>query len=307
VPTGTVVAVEGREVTINLGAVHGLQLRDKISMQLGDVLVVGGEEDTLRPRVVVAAVVELWKDRARLRTGVNEVVKVGMFARPTFDESTKSRVAPPRVAEVWELRLFGRPMFNLGEVGGGLLAEASIGRRSSMWHYGAALNPVGVGGDAKNGATLPWAGYVFGAFDSKAFSAGLGVGAQTVNFAQVETGSGLGVVQLLRLGSVDGLHLGVRSSVVIFHSETEFATLDIQGQLAVGEAAWLLLRGGGGSVGYGYGEVALRSLMRGNGGPGSFFFEVSVGGSALIRDTCEFCTTQVVGGPMVGLGGEWRF
>lgn len=211
----------------------------------------------------------------------------------------------------------GRPMFSIGRLGGGLLAEASVGRRTALWHYGAALNPVGVGGDDQDGVTAPWAGYVFGAFDSKSFSAGLGLGAQTVHDTVVEKGSGLGIVQLLRLGSVDGLQLAARSSVVVFRSKTEFATLDMQGQLAVSEAAWLLFRGGGGSVGYGFGEVALRSLTRGNGGPGSFFLEVAVGGSVVVEASCrplttavnqvEPCTDQVVAGPMLGLGGEWRF
>ncbi len=313
---GTVVKVVDRDVFVSIGASEGLTLRDKVAIYDGDSLVVGGEQDMNRRRVVVGPVVELWRDRARIRIGVNEYVQVGAQARLTREPATKSRVAPPRVPGVWELRALARPMFSLGSVGGGVLAELSLGRRTENWHYGAALNPVGIGADDADGATFPWSGYVFGAFDSKAFSAGLGFGGQSVNNTDVETGSGLSIVQLLRLGAVDGLHLAARSSVVIFRSTTNFASLEMQGQLAVGDASWLLLRGGGGNVGYGFGEVALRSLMYGNGGADSFFLEVGVGGSVLIDHGCpelepfvgdDFeCHDQTIGGPMVGIGGEWR-
>jgi hypothetical protein len=124
------------------------------------------------------------------------------------------------------------------------------------------------------------------------------------------------LVQLLRIGAIDGLHFSSRSKAVVFHSETEFSSLELQGQIAVGSDAWLILRGGGGVEGYGYGEVALRNLLRGNGGPGSLFLEIGVGGAGLYSEFCAFdavvstddelCSDVEIGGPLIAVGGEWR-
>jgi hypothetical protein len=66
--------------------------------------------------------------------------------------------------------------------------------------------------------------------------------------------------------------------------------------------------GGGGDVGYGYGEVGLRALLSGNGGAGSKFLFASAGGAAVFRDQVGCFGCQVNhGGPMAGIGVEWRF
>jgi hypothetical protein len=75
---------------------------------------------------------------------------------------------------------------------------------------------------------------------------------------------------------------------------------------------WLLLNGGGGNIGYGFGELGLRVLLSGNGLAGSKFLTVTAGGAAVFQSgTCpefSFCTeSSVYGGPMAGVGGEWRF
>jgi hypothetical protein len=310
---GRVIEVTDRNVFVDIGSLHQLELADRLALSESNSLL-SSSESSAEPRVVVAQVVELWPEKARLRVGVNEQVKVGAYARLTTEEVTRSRIAPPRVTGPWELRAMARPLFSLGAVGAGILAELSVGQRAAFWHYGVHLSPIGFGvGD--EGATLPWAGHVFAAFDTKVFAVGLGVGAQSVNDTDIEIGSGLGVVQRLRIGALDGLHLMGRSSVVIFRSETEFATLELQGQFGVGDGSWMIFRGGGGSVGYGFGEVAVRNLISGNGADDSFFLEVALGGAFVRESGClttaplgsfDICPERHIGGPMIGLGGEWR-
>lgn len=85
----------------------------------------------------------------------------------------------------------------------------------------------------------------------------------------------------------------------------------VTGQIPVRRGYWLLLSGGGGNVGYGFGELGLRVLMSGNGLAGSKFLTVTAGGAAVLRSqpctlfSCE--SSRSYGGPMAGVGGEWRF
>lgn len=239
-------------------------------------------------------------------------------ARPTRAPTTPSRVAPERVFGLYELRGMLRPMLNLGRLGGGVLAELDAGYRTRHFHLGASLHPLGIAGSQSDEVTSLLGGSVYGAYDGWLFSAGIGVGAQRVNNpdATAERGSGLSLVQLLRLGAVDGLHLSSRVRAVVFRSVTDFGGMDAQGQIPAGRDVWLVLRGGGGVEGYGFGEVAIRNLLVGAGQRDSIFLEVSVGGAGIFASHCtgrnvassfeEVCTHVSLGGPHVGVGAEWR-
>jgi hypothetical protein len=151
---------------------------------------------------------------------------------------------------------------------------------------------------------------------------GLGLGGQTVNVVNfpLAPGSGLTVAQLLRLGPQDGLNLSVRTSIVLFHSQFDFGGMVATVQFPVTRGYWLQLGGGGGNLGYGYGDLGLRVLLSGNGLAGSKFLTVTAGGAAVFKSNpCNlqplqssqsfpFCGgTTTLGGPMAGVGGEWRF
>ena len=66
-----------------------------------------------------------------------------------------------------------------------------------------------------------------------------------------------------------------------------------------------------------YGEVGLRVLLRGSGDRGSLFLTPTIGGGYLFGEKDETCGTVAgaavtctrdvsYGGPMVGIGAEWR-
>jgi hypothetical protein len=104
--------------------------------------------------------------------------------------------------------------------------------------------------------------------------------------------------------------------VVLFHSRFTLSSLRVQAQIPLGRNTWLIAAGGGGSIGLGFGEIGLRVLMHGNGGPGSFFLSTVVGGVHVFRGcpsdgSCNdgnSVTPRDLGfaGPMLGVGGEWR-
>jgi hypothetical protein len=132
---------------------------------------------------------------------------------------------------------------------------------------------------------------------------------------------GLSISQVARLGSLDGINLSVDNFFVLYKGEFHWGGAIGAIQSPVSDRSWLLLRGGGGIAGYAFGEIGLRVLVRGNGGPGSLFLTPSIGGAGLFGEKEGECTVynpaggpQTVpcaeevsyAGPMVGFGMEWR-
>lgn len=314
---GSVKVVNGREVVVQLVAGHGVEVGDRISM----VRPAEGAQSFFVEDPVVAKVVRVMDDQVLVRLGMNEVVEPGFVAKVTQDRETGSRRVPPRVHGVWDLRTVLRPILNIGNVGGGVSGEFGVARRTEHFRFGMNLSPISYVGATDEGSVFAAGGYVFGAVDHAIYSAGIGVGANTVNDTdgESESGSGLSIVQLLRIGAVDGLHFESRVEAVIFRSEVLFSYLQLQGQIAVADTAWLVLRGGGGSLGYAFGEVVVRNLLWGTGQAGSTFLELGLGGAGLFEQACvgagcepvvsagtEIGVDRDVGGPMFTAGLEWR-
>ncbi len=310
--TGTVTTVNGRDVIIGLPEGHGIEAGTRLSLSLIS------DDPFVSPDQVVAPVVRVADNHVLVHVGMNEVVDVGYHARVTDDRETASRRNPPRVSDVWELRAVLRPMLNLGSVGGGVIGELGIAMRGEHFRFGVELAPLAFAGATGQGNIFSGAGYVFGAVDHQIYSAGLGVGVNTVNDTdfQSEEGSGLTVVQLLRIGAVDGMHLSSRVEAVVFRSEVLFSFLQLQGQLSVADSSWLIVRGGGGSIGYGFGEIVVRNLLWGTGRADSAFVELGLGGAGLFQQACpegdlivsdfSCMDERELGGPTFTAGLEWR-
>lgn len=264
-----------------------------------------------RERLAVGIVDSVATSRARVRLGINERVPKGALAELSSDDLTASQLAPPRVSGLWEVAFHARPFLVLGDLGTGLVLDARLGYRTDHFHVEGAVLPLAVA-TASDGATAPVVGFVTGSYDARLFEVGLGIGGQTVNDTDfsLEPGTGVTVVQRARLGSHDGLHLEVFTYLVLFHSEFDFSGARVTGQIPLGRGGWLLMSGGGGSMGLGFGELGLRALLSGNGDKDSLFVTVTVGGAeAFVNETCEdfFCETEIeYGGPTVGAGLEWR-
>lgn len=303
-------------VVISLGSNDGLARGDKIELALElEDGIASGDEVVSREVIAVGVVTSLSERHAKVRLGLNESVPVGALATRTRSQATASLAAPPRVAAVWHLEAIGRPFAALGELGGGILLSGTFGRRfASGLHLWGVVDPLGIADAEARSSIGAFNAAVFATYDSQYFEMGLGLGGQSVNETgfELEPGSGLSAAQYIRLGAVDGLSLAVRTSVVLFHSEFAFGGMVGTAQIPVTRGYWLQFGGGGGDLGYGYGEIGLRVLLRGNGGAGSTFLSVAAGGAAVFRSaSCQQfdpCGEELsYGGPMGGLGGEWRF
>lgn len=279
--------------------------------------------DTTRARSeedVVFAVGEVVASSAssvRVAIGTNEEVPSNARAHVTSAPVTRSSFAPPRAANIWELGFVARPFLVLEDLGAGAMLDASVGYRGKgPFHVQASLAPFAFA-TARAGALATVGAFLSGAYDSRLFEVGLGLGGQTVNDPDfgLDPGSGLLVSQLLRLGAHDGAHLAFRSYVTLFHSSFEFSSLRVDAQIPLGGRTWLRLAGGGGTIGLGYGEIGLRVLTSGNGGAGSIFLNSTIGWVGLYKSCNQatadstltgFCQTVNYDGPMLGAGLEFR-
>lgn len=312
---GRVVRSAPGEVVISLGKLNGILRSDHIELSLERADELGGDDLALsREPIAVGVVTNVSNGSARVRLGLNENVPVGALAIPTRAAVSSSISAPPRVAGLWGLELFARPFAALDELGGGALLSGAIGYRFKHLHLQAVVDPLAFADvQDKSSVTATMAGLIV-SYDSQYFEMGLGLGGQSVNETStfLQPGSGMAALQLIRLGAQDGLNISARTSVALFHSEFQFGGMVASGQIPVTRGYWLLLNGGGGNVGYGFGELGLRVLLTGNGLAGSKYLTVTAGGAGVFKSgDCppfEFCGQGIsYGGPMAGVGGEWRF
>jgi hypothetical protein len=308
-------------VVVNLGRDDGLKHGDRIELTVTVTESVGGQVAADREVVAVGVVRTVARDFCRVALGINEKVPLHASARPVTRGKTESRMAPPRASGLWELALRLRPFVALDGLGGGLLTQASAFYRfETHLTVGAEVHPFGFadGTGQSNLTLIPAASFASVAYDRDVFSIGLGVGIETVHDTpfDAESGTGTLLTQRLRLGARDGLNLDLRNDIVLFHSQFDFSGFVGSAMIPVGSRAWLLFEGGGGSAGWGYGELGLRSLLRGNGQAGSVFLSVTLGGQAVFENRTTMCiqgdvgfpcpNNQLYAGPMLGIGGEYR-
>lgn len=312
---GTVVRSAPGELVISLGSADGLLRGDHIELALPQAKDPTALDGALsREPVAIGLVTNVSEREARVRLGLNEQVPVGATGIATRASTTASLSAPPRVSGTWDLDLMARPFAALDELGGGVLLSGTFGYRFKRLHLQAVLDPLAIADAQDRKSVAAFNASVIASYDSQYFEMGLGLGGQTVNDADflLPPGTGYSVSQLLRLGAQDGLNISARTSVVLFHSEFQFGGMVARGQIPVTRGYWLLLQGGGGNVGYGFGEFGLRVLLGGNGLAGSKFLTVTAGGAGVFKSaTCDqffSCGESIsYGGPMAGVGGEWRF
>jgi hypothetical protein len=316
---GHVVEVRPGEVVIDLGRSDGVRDEQSVELTVVTTEKLGTERAVRRELVAIGIVRGASPGYSRVRLGIGERVPVGALARVVFREPTRTRVAPPRVGGFWELGFLARPFLAVGKLGGGFLVDATAGYRfESPFHLVAGLEPFAYGTGRDAAALTPASVYVKGSYDLPMFEVGLGIGTETIYDTTVGTPPGTGtlLLQHARIGALDGLNLEGKSHVVLFHSSFEFSGFVGTFQIPVGESSWVLMRGGGGIAGYGYGEMGVKVLLKGNGDRGSVFFTGTLGGVGVFETlgtTCvqpdfSFPCTKSVSyvGPMAGAGAEWR-
>lgn len=143
-------------------------------------------------------------------------------------------------------------------------------------------------------------------YDHRYFEMSFGVGltrARIDDFTRRLNGIAPTFVMGMRFGALDGLHVEVSSSLVASDGETDFSKIAVRMQWPLSVGRWLVVRGSGsGPSGYGWGEIGLRILTRGQRGSGSLFITPSIGGGGLFNDL----TFARASGFAMSLGIEYR-
>ena len=311
-PPGRVLEVKSGRVIFELGGGDGVRPGDRVRVVAQRPvkkpdLQEGGT--TERPSGEITAVVEVEEGegaRAMALLGRGDIAVAGDLVERTDASRSERLWLPRRAGFAWRVGFMARPFLSLGNIGGGALVDwyARYTFAELPLSLGVELAPLAVN---ITGAQSVGFGGVAGsaAFSTDYFEVGLGVG----GLGAVATGmSGdpygrLSILQELRLGAVDGLHLSWRSGVYV---EPQAPGVDQsggfqlgmgRGELCVPLTSHLSLFGAGafGLPGYGFGELGLRSLFFGTGAPGTLILTTSLG-----------ATFVATGGPAVSFGMEWR-
>ena len=354
VPVGEVVRVGTGMVVIDIGLQQGIDEGRWIEFfEIERVDLGEGQVVEQQRRIAVGKVDTASETRAQVELALNERVPVGAFARPdpAGVSDLGKRLTPTRPRGVWEVAVNTRPFLALSTIGGGAILDGWVGRRfEGPVAIEAYFTPFAFG-VAEKGNILAFAGNVVASYDTTPFQVGLGAGVSKINTLPARGGTdfipgedaeepafraGFSAAQFVRLGSVDGLHVSVLNNFILFEDEFVFGGITIDGAVPIRlfrDDAWIKARGGGGVPGHVFGELGIRILARGNGGPGSIFLTPTVGGGVLTgevwtRDNCfgydvtrpeepidpgaqpeaGLCrTTYTYGGPLVGFGVESRF
>lgn len=314
---GRVIESSAGEVVVTLGTHQGLRSGDHVQLYERRPEKVADQTIMSERTLAVGDVVEATEDRARVRLGFGERVANGTAARRTRLHTTRNLVAPPRQGGIVQIAAFVRPFVPVGDLGFGLLGEASVTYRARRpWFVRAFADTIGFGLGAGPDIRL-FSGNVVAGYDHPIFEVGLGVGGMRVNDTETldaEPQTAMSLAQTARFGALDGLHLAVTNSFVLLEEQTfgsipptkthrrfEWGAIHVEIQAPVATTGWIVLRGGGGRTGHGFFEGGLRWAVRGNGGRGTLFLTPTVGGIWTFGSSIPRR-----GGPSIGLGVEYR-
>ena len=274
-----------------------------------------------------------------MSVGDRAEVKAGAYKYP---------VAPERLRGFREVGVAVRPLLALDTVGVAMVDEAwlTVGFETP-WYAQVRLAPFGVGW-SKDGNPVTIGALGSGGYDSRYFSVGLGAGWSMLNsdpgmygysedkggviiddldFEDVD--SAFAFVQEARLGARDGVHVGVRNTLLLVPTYTytevydettgeyrgtrrrldsrEFVFGGIALDFAVptGDRTDLFVDWGTGEADATWFEGGLSTWLRGNGDRGSVGVRVGAGYASLNGNPDdEFVELY---GPMVSVGARYRF
>jgi hypothetical protein len=336
---GVVVDVIGGRVVFDGGADAGFVVGQRVrvsSQRLVEKpdLVAGGTARLPSGEVTAVVAVEaVEQHRAMAVLGRGDVAAVGDVVEVTDAPLTERLLLPPRAPVSWRFGFHARPFFGLESDGFpiGALVDGYVHWMPRDLPV-AVLVEVAPAAGALLSATphYPVAVAVGATYVTDWFEVGLGGGALVGNEGpcepvdaagddfRCEVNTGFTFNQFLRLGALDGLHLQWSSS--IFARSGGFVLGTGRGELAVpvSSRVGLYAAGGVGENGWALGEIGVRSMLGGTGGPGTTILSASLGaagvfdGPGTLRSVVtEFGTVRTyeqesVAGPAVGFGMEWR-
>lgn len=325
---GRVIEVAGRDIVIDLGTKDGFEKGDSVEFIRSSKITLTDEVVEKNDLVAIGRITSINENRAVVDVGINRVIEPGTQVRYSAKAFGRNNFTAPRVPGL-ELSATVRPFLPLDTLGGAAIIDAS-----AMYRFGgpvaieARISPFGFAiTNQGNAAVLAAHGFL--TYDEDLFQVGLGAGVAqfdspnldyTSNLAEAPSATefGFSAAQYIRLGARDGINFIATTNFVVRDEKYEFGGLSASFQLPVSwllSDSWLILRGGGGLPGHGFGEVGLRTLLMGNGAANSMFVTPAIGYAVIETSTyvkCEYgeaiwCSDQQdFTGPMVGMTVEWR-
>ncbi len=343
------------EVRIDAGSNDGVSAGQRFAVFRHQVVETeSGDEFEGETLVAVIEVIAVSSDSAIAELWKGDRVQMGDDVRPALANHKSSKVFPRRLPHVGEIALVLRPLMAVGSTGGfGGLADVTAAYWWKHMFFDIRMQPLGFGW-TEDGNIVSASFMAEGGYDGRAFAIGLGAGVSTVNgdidemmqsFVGTEMASHDGdgapdvvkwdqrtraaftISQQVRLGARDGLNVSVYN-LLMYHNDDDdngednsgFIYAGTTGKITVPLAArtFIFLEGGGGVMGYGFGDLGVFTWVRGNGDAGSIGISALAGG-AVVWGVREKTTTPAVGepysvtetvlisGPMVGLGMTYRF
>ncbi len=305
---GEVIELLEGVVLISLGSEQGVEKGALVELYVTEREVLAdGELLQVRRRLSVGRVVGVGKQRAEVALGFNERVDLGASAA-LFDPSLggpyqPNLYFPPRASGTSSYKAHLRPFLPLDTLGVGALIELGASfRLEAPITIDLMVNPIGFG-LSSDGHLLSFAASGALSLDMDQFQIGLGVGVARRADSNNQGSFAPALVQLFRLGSVDGFHTQLQLTLFAASDAWEFGSLYVQTQLPLAiilNDTWFLFRAGGGIAGDVYGELGLRLLLSGRGREGSIFITPTIGIGSINAANTTYA------GPMLGVGLEWR-
>lgn len=308
-------------------------------------LFTGREEDVVsNAPTAVLEVRQVQGGRALAELARGDAAMPGDTVEATEREVKSSHAHAGRTGYDRWLRATLRPMFNLGDVNIASVTDISAGLYWRSLHVQARVAPIGlsvpnrtdvvnvhaivsyqndyaefgVGGgyfrhafEAENSGECDNSGYLAGA------KSGDGTAGQPTTYQCRQQGPT--VVQHLRLGTVDGLHVRLTNTLAISDGKFRFGYFEASGDVPISREI-NLYGAGGGSTGVQWGELGMRTYLRGVGGRDTLILSTGLGGSSLrtaslyggkVETTATGSNTVEmpegkVAGLHIAVGLEWR-
>jgi hypothetical protein len=262
--------------------------------------------------------------RAMARLGRGDVAEPGDVVSVTTERLSERLFVPRRAPFRARAGFHLRPFLGLEGTTKpfGALADLYADYYPEQWpvRFEVALAPVGL---AIGSATThtPATALFTAAYTSDYFEVGLGAGGllgqpgpmqQTAGLSGpvnlgLEDNTGLTVNQTLRLGSVDGINFTWQSSIFSRPDRFVFGVGRAEVNVPLTRRLGLFGAGGAGENGWGFGELGVRTYLNGSGAAGTLLLSASLGYASVFDGwDAQAGRQEMVGGPSVAFGMEWR-
>jgi hypothetical protein len=324
---GRILQVTRGEVIVDRGRAHGLALGDRIQILSQELverpnLTTGAPERVPSNEPVAVLVIDAVDEgRASAALHRGDRCRPGDRFVTTSEPPTERLLAPPRQDYRHRVLFMFRPFVELGTLGVGSISDLRYGYRFAIpLSLEVGLSPLAFEvrrGEGKR--HFPTAFDATASYDTDFFAVGLGAGAMIFSPEEIEAVGPFGtttlntgetnvhmtLAQSARLGNLDGLSVELRNTFV-YRKETNvgeaafhWGSTEAHAYIPLTRRLTIAGGGGGGTNGWAYGELGVRTYFKGTGGAGTLIVPVSLGVGGFTQEPSR-------AGPLVTIGLELR-